>query len=334
MDCSPPGSFVLRYLLKFARTHVYIKLVMPSNHLILCHLLLLLPSIFPNIRIFSNDLARHISWSKYWSFSFSISPFSESSGLISFRTGWFVWMIPRKNVPAPWLVCHIGLRVWEGALWTNKQRSAKPGRRGWGWRGAFLRTTRGLLGRGGGQTWHYCWKGRGKSGEDRFVAFPAVPEVVCEPLRIIPWASCKVPRCSDLGTMGLPHWHFPIHFLHGSSQVLFLSFPPTLHYLPISFSPLAQPSYFYRQDFSPVISSTIISHEALFWSWPFWPLDSTLCPCFPWGQRENKKTSPSERSSVFSWWICLLNCESVIHGGHFSVLHEGPGQSLSANSVI
>ena len=62
-----------------------IKLVMPSNHLILCHPLLLLPSTFPNIRVFSNELALHIGWPKYWSFSFSISPSSEYSGLVSVR---------------------------------------------------------------------------------------------------------------------------------------------------------------------------------------------------------------------------------------------------------
>ena len=59
--------------------------VMPSNHLILCRPLLLLPSIFPSIRVFSNELALHIRWPKYWSFSFSISPSNEYSGLISFR---------------------------------------------------------------------------------------------------------------------------------------------------------------------------------------------------------------------------------------------------------
>ena len=58
---------------------------MPSNHLILCRPLLLLPSIFPSIRIFSNELALHIRWPKYWSFSFNISPSNEYSGLISFR---------------------------------------------------------------------------------------------------------------------------------------------------------------------------------------------------------------------------------------------------------
>ena len=61
---------------------------MPSNHLILCHPLLLLPSIFPSIRIFSNESALHIRWPKYWSFSFSISPSKEHSGLISFRMDW------------------------------------------------------------------------------------------------------------------------------------------------------------------------------------------------------------------------------------------------------
>ena len=63
--------------------------VMPSNHLILCHSLLLLPSIFPSIRFFSNESALHIRWPKYWSFSFSISPSNEYSGLISFRISWF-----------------------------------------------------------------------------------------------------------------------------------------------------------------------------------------------------------------------------------------------------
>ena len=66
-----------------------IELVMPSNHLILCHPLLLLPSVFPSIRVFSNESVLHIRWPKYWSFSFSISPSNEYSGLISFRIGWF-----------------------------------------------------------------------------------------------------------------------------------------------------------------------------------------------------------------------------------------------------
>ena len=65
-----------------------IESVMPSDHLILCHPLLLLPSIFPSIRVFSNEAALHIRWPKYWSFSFSISPSNEYSGLISFRMDW------------------------------------------------------------------------------------------------------------------------------------------------------------------------------------------------------------------------------------------------------
>ena len=62
---------------------------MPPNHLILCHHLLLLPSIFPSIRVFSNESALHIRWPKYWSFSFSISPSNEYSRLISFNIDWF-----------------------------------------------------------------------------------------------------------------------------------------------------------------------------------------------------------------------------------------------------
>jgi len=65
-----------------------IESVMPSNHLILCHPLLLLPSIFPSIRVFSNESALRIRWPNYWSFSFSISPSNEYSGLISFRMDW------------------------------------------------------------------------------------------------------------------------------------------------------------------------------------------------------------------------------------------------------
>ena len=65
-----------------------IESVMPSNHLILCHPLLLLPSIFPSIRVSSNESALHIGWPKYWSFSFSISPSNEHSGLISFGMDW------------------------------------------------------------------------------------------------------------------------------------------------------------------------------------------------------------------------------------------------------
>ena len=88
MDCSTPGFPVLHCLPEFAQIHVY-GVIDASNHLTLCSPLLLLPSIFPSIRVFSNELVLHIRWPKYWTFSFSISPFSEYSGLISFRIDWF-----------------------------------------------------------------------------------------------------------------------------------------------------------------------------------------------------------------------------------------------------
>ena len=86
MDCSTPGFPVLHHL-EPAQTHVH-ESVMPSNHLILCHPLLLLSSIFPSIRVFSNESVLHIRWPNYWSFSFSIRPSNEYSGLISFRMDW------------------------------------------------------------------------------------------------------------------------------------------------------------------------------------------------------------------------------------------------------
>ena len=79
-------SFTMsRSLLKL----ISVELVMPSNHLNLCHPLLLLPSIFPSIRVFSSESALHIRWPKYWNFSFSISPSNQYSGWISFRINWF-----------------------------------------------------------------------------------------------------------------------------------------------------------------------------------------------------------------------------------------------------
>ena len=67
-----------------------IETVMPSNQFILCHPLLLLPSVFPRIRVFSNESILHVRWPKYWSFSFSISPSNEYSGLVSFRMDWLI----------------------------------------------------------------------------------------------------------------------------------------------------------------------------------------------------------------------------------------------------
>ena len=88
--CSPIAHQASLFI---TNSHSLLKLmsiesVMPSNHLILCHPLLLQSSIFPNIRVFSNESALRIRWPKYWSFSFSISPSNEYSGLISFRMDW------------------------------------------------------------------------------------------------------------------------------------------------------------------------------------------------------------------------------------------------------
>ena len=88
MDCSSwtSMSFTISWsLLKL----LFIELVMPPNHPVLCHPLFLLPSIFPSNRVFSSELAYHITWSKYWGFSFSVSPSNEYLGLISFRIDWF-----------------------------------------------------------------------------------------------------------------------------------------------------------------------------------------------------------------------------------------------------
>ena len=78
-----------------------IESVMPSNHLILCCPFLLLPSVIPSIRVFSSESALHIRWSKYWSFSFSISPSNKYSGLISFRIDWFDLCFPRDCQVSP-----------------------------------------------------------------------------------------------------------------------------------------------------------------------------------------------------------------------------------------
>ena len=88
MHCSTPGFPVLPHLPEFTQTHVH-WVYDGSSHFILCHSLLLLPSIFPNSSVFSSESALQIRWPKYWSFSFSISPSNEYSGLISFRTDCF-----------------------------------------------------------------------------------------------------------------------------------------------------------------------------------------------------------------------------------------------------
>ena len=88
MDYSTSGFPVLDQLPELAQTHAH-RVSDASNHLILCCPLLLLPSIFPSFRVFSNESVLHIRWPKYWSLSFSISLSNEYSGLISFRIDWF-----------------------------------------------------------------------------------------------------------------------------------------------------------------------------------------------------------------------------------------------------
>ena len=88
VNCSTPGLPVHHQLLELAQTHVPIASVMLSSHLILYCSFFLLPSIFPSIRVFSNESTLRIRWPKYWSFSFSISPSKEHPGLVSFRMDW------------------------------------------------------------------------------------------------------------------------------------------------------------------------------------------------------------------------------------------------------
>jgi len=100
--CQPSLSFSM---LKF----MFTELVIPTKHLILCRPLLLLPSILPSTRVFSNESALCIRWPKYWSFSCSISPSSEYSGLISFKIGWFDLFVAHGTLKS--LLQHHSLRV-------------------------------------------------------------------------------------------------------------------------------------------------------------------------------------------------------------------------------
>ena len=92
-----------------------IESVMPSNHLILCRPLLLLPSIFPSIRVFSDELGLHIRWPKYWSFSFNISPSNEHPGLISFRMDWLDLLAIQGTIKS------LHFKVWQNSLQKKKK---------------------------------------------------------------------------------------------------------------------------------------------------------------------------------------------------------------------
>ena len=108
---APLSSNISQSLLKF----MSIELVIPSKYLILCHPLLLLPLIFPSIRVLSNESVLRIRWPKYWSFSFSISPSNEYSGLISFRIDWFDLLAVQRTLRS--LLQHYNLKA--SILWCS-----------------------------------------------------------------------------------------------------------------------------------------------------------------------------------------------------------------------
>ena len=97
-----------------------IEMVMPSNHLILCRPLLLLPSIFPSIRVFANESSLHISWPKYWSFSFNISPSNEHPRLISFRMDWLALLAVQGTLKS--LLQHHGSKLWNSLAFSMIQQ--------------------------------------------------------------------------------------------------------------------------------------------------------------------------------------------------------------------
>ena len=110
-----------------------ITLVIPSNHLILCHPLLLRPSMFPSIRVFSNEPVLYIKWPKYWSFNFSISPSREYSGLISFKVDWFDLLAVQGTLKMPRVFSNIIVQRYQffGAklsLWSNSHSYMTTGK--------------------------------------------------------------------------------------------------------------------------------------------------------------------------------------------------------------
>ena len=118
MNRSTPGLPVHHQLPESTQTHVH-RVGDVSHHLILCHSLLLLPSIFPKIRVFSNESNLHIRWLKYWSFSFNISSSNEHSGLISFRMDWLELLVVQGTLKS--LLQHHSSKasiVWCSAFFT------------------------------------------------------------------------------------------------------------------------------------------------------------------------------------------------------------------------
>ena len=114
MACSTPGSSVFHYLLSLLKFMSPESLIL-SNHLVLCHPILLLPSLFSTIRVFSSESALCIRWQKYWSLSFSISPSSEYSGFISLRIDWFDPLAVQGSLKS--LLQHLNLKA--SLLWSS-----------------------------------------------------------------------------------------------------------------------------------------------------------------------------------------------------------------------
>ena len=119
-DSATPWTAAQQALLSITNSRSLLKLlsielVMPSNHLILCHPLLLPPSVFPSIRVFSNESVLHISWPQNWSFSLNISPSNEYSGLISFRMDWMNLLALQGTLKIP-LQHHSGKNINPSAL--------------------------------------------------------------------------------------------------------------------------------------------------------------------------------------------------------------------------
>ena len=118
LNCSTPGLPVHHQLPELLKL-MSIESVMPSNHLILCHHLLLLPSVFPSIRVFSDESVLCIRWPKYWSFSFNISPSNEHPGLISFRIDWLDLLLVQGTLKS--LLQHHSSKasiLWHSAFFT------------------------------------------------------------------------------------------------------------------------------------------------------------------------------------------------------------------------
>ena len=127
MDCSTPGFPVHHQLWSLLKL-MSIESVIPSNHLILCHPLLVPSSIFPSIKVFPSESVFPISWPQYWSFSFSISPSNEYSGLISFRMDWLDLLAVQGTLKSllqhPDQVANLGLsevKTWSLNHWTARK---------------------------------------------------------------------------------------------------------------------------------------------------------------------------------------------------------------------